>query len=216
MHKWLLFVLAACLMVMQSCDEDDVCEECNDSIQHMYGKMQENACNPDFMENAYQRILDDCGVVTANYVTGYMAHNCAHDAANYRAPNCNDRDGEQWFATLNIDNVDIVVEMLSTSGLPDDEELVVRLDKNVEGGGALPQFSTIQKGQSLLFTYDDVENGVPILFSLLRVTEDEEIAYVETSRQLFYYRPGNWNITREIVIVYDPIADGYVANFNYW
>lgn len=211
------FAVIATFVLFVGCNEDDdVCSECNDAIEHIYGKLDENACNPDFMENAYQRIMEHCGVVTANYVTGYMAHTCQYVRNDFKALKCNDMDGEQSFGTAYIDNVDIRVSLLSNSGDIEDTQLEVRLEKVEEGGGDGPPTALLEVNESALFTFNDVDNGRKFSFSLVRVIADDELVHIEEFEELYFYRPSNWNITREIAIVWDPFENKYIANFNYW
>ena len=210
------FTLFVLLILFISCDEDeDVCGECNDAIEHMYGKLEENNCNPDFMENAYQRIMEHCGVVNANYVTGFMAHNCQYDSDNFRALNCNEMDGEQVIAKVNINNVDINVTLLSVNQIVTDVTLQVRLEHSGTGGSEPPS-ALLEAGQTANFSFNNVANGTTFEFTFLDDLDENEVIYIVETKELYFYRPGNWNTDRNITIGWDPILQEYYANWNYW
>ncbi len=63
-RRFKLAFTAFCLGFVLSCDEGgcgDECGECQSAIDHMQAKILDNACNPNYMEKARQRIADSCG-----------------------------------------------------------------------------------------------------------------------------------------------------------
>lgn len=213
------FALLALLFLVFSCDEDeDVCEECQSAIDHMYGKLEENSCNPDYMQNAYQRIVEHCGVINANYVTGYMAHTCQHDHDNFFRALCEDVDGDQGFSKFRLDNVDISIDLLNTSNQPEDIQLIIRLEPETTQGSEAPS-ALLKSGQTASITYNDVEQDYNFLLTMIRAIdegESEPEILLSSQQYFFFYRPGNWNNTRNISIGWDPIEQAYYANWNYW
>lgn len=210
--------LLALVFLFTSCDEDeDVCGECNSAIEHMYGKLEENNCNPDFMENAYQRIMEHCGVINANYVTGYMAHTCRHDFEDFRAPLCNDIDGEQGFGTLDIDNVSLDLSLLSVAPQDENKYLTVRLDRGLEGGGKEPYTTVMFEGTTETLIYNNLRQNEVFLFSVVRDPgEETEEEFAVIQQEVYFYRPGKWSSVRNFTIGWDFIKEEYFINANNW
>ncbi len=57
-------------------DNEDGCAECGGAISHYNTKLADNACNPDFMENAVNNMKDACGEKTAILAAYIMAESC--------------------------------------------------------------------------------------------------------------------------------------------
>lgn len=71
-------VIALCL----GCDEGQGCgstgcEACEEAIAHMTAKIEGFGCNPTFMENAVERIQDDCEDFDEQRILGAIVEECS-------------------------------------------------------------------------------------------------------------------------------------------
>ena len=78
MKNIFLFLTMAALSI--TCQTPDDCEKCNEAVNHMKDKIAQNQCNPSFMENAVQRVKDDCGDDASAYIY-YLAEMCTEGYA---------------------------------------------------------------------------------------------------------------------------------------
>jgi hypothetical protein len=80
MSKYYLgFITLVFGLVLISCTPDDDapnCEDCQNAKEHMYDNLSNNACDPDRMENAVNKMKTACGDERGIRAAYYMAESC--------------------------------------------------------------------------------------------------------------------------------------------
>lgn len=74
-------LLPATFALLLGCDEDGGgcspgCEKCEEAIAHMAGKIEQFGCNPDLMERAHDRIIEDCEEFNPETTIGLIVEEC--------------------------------------------------------------------------------------------------------------------------------------------
>ncbi len=183
------------LSIILSCQTPDDCEKCNEAVNHMKDKIAQNQCNPSFMENAVQRIKDDCGD-DANAYIYYLAEMCSEGYS--MLVNC---------PSLPSSNQIELIVFTKTGTLADTMYLFCTwpdgAQKNHLSVGStfagFPLENRVYEGQELEFQLTN-KNG------FVQVTEKIRFSYV---------RPTKYNLKRFVEIDLDPNT-GYTLNFVDW
>ena len=80
-------LLPALLALALGCDEDgegcaiDDCARCQDALDHMQGKAEQFGCNPAFMENARDKIVEECDGHRPYELIGMIVEECQSGVA---------------------------------------------------------------------------------------------------------------------------------------
>jgi len=80
-------LLPALLALALGCDEDgggcelDDCRKCQDALDHMQEKAEQFGCNPGVMENARDRIVEDCDGKSPYKLIGMIVEECQSGVA---------------------------------------------------------------------------------------------------------------------------------------
>jgi len=116
------------------------CKKCDEAIQHMAGKIVQFGCDPSIMEDAQQRIVDDCeeAKVNTNHVIGAMVESC--QASGTPVSSC-----EAPLASVEIP-VSLSNNLTAADGI-DNVGFTVTLD------GKVVDEITVMQGQEAALTY---------------------------------------------------------------
>ena len=57
-------ILFICILLLQGCSSD--CDKCDEAIQHMWSKIEQQFCNTNSMQEAADRIREDCENTSTN------------------------------------------------------------------------------------------------------------------------------------------------------
>ena len=81
-------VLPVLLALAMGCDEEgnggcspDACDDCQSALDHMQEKAEQFGCNPSFMENARDRIVEDCEIFGPYELIGMIVEECQSGVA---------------------------------------------------------------------------------------------------------------------------------------
>jgi len=205
--RHILFLLI--LVLVYSCDEDDdPCEDCQKAIDHMCEKIQDNACNPQFMQNALDRLEDDCGVVSGRRFAGYMSHTCINESV-LKCGICMEEDGDIKTGHLSMANVPF--ELYTNVNNPD----VVSIHVNVEPVTGSSFVYKMDQGEFNSFnSSQDFSEGHPIEVTVYDFTEQDVLA--QATENIRIARSAHWIATREIHVRYSFDSESYVIDFEYW
>ncbi len=202
-----LSVLCFVFLFFMSCEkEKDECADCNSAISHMAGKIAQNVCNPSYMQDAWNKLKEDCGTYRGNLAAGYMAENCA---VGYNGSlHCTKLatglqfydDGLRWFR-INYQNA-----------LPGDSLLVIAsYSENFAGKVEL----NITANQTIAMEYNGPSDfNWPVYFTVINTITQDTVA--NGMNNFNYNRPNNWGLMREVRINYNPTLQGYTLAFEYW
>jgi hypothetical protein len=94
----ILSLFSLSFLILTGCDKDG-CKECQSSIDHMFDKIQGQACNPATMVNAVNSINNKCGATSGGIYVGFMAETCY--LGRLAHPECSSH-GDLKIAGLNI------------------------------------------------------------------------------------------------------------------
>ena len=212
--KTLIIILFSALII-SSCDEDDdPCEDCQAAINHMCEKIEDNGCNPDWMQNAVSRLREDCGTAIGNDYAGYMSHTCEYETL-LDCPTCQHLDGN-IVSDLSVVNVHYTI----LSDLPEGN-FRFRLQESNENVTSLLQVSLHGPDTNVVSPYNH-RNDVQIRASLesLDLNEDGSVNSIEIvtdrSERFDLYRPGKWFNPRIIRLSYDDFSEQYLIEFIDW
>lgn len=206
MTRILKYALIALLAINVSCDDDeDECDVCGSALSHMASKLKANGCNPNFMQEAWDRIKDDCGGRSGDAV-GYMAENCTF---NY---NGSLRCIKEASGLAFIDDHKRPIRLNYSNALPADSLLFILSHfQNYSFGDSHTLFSN----QSAVLEYTGSNDfGSTVYIAVLRVPSMDTIA---TEKETFSYnRTNNWDQMREVNITYDQGLQGYTVALDDW
>ena len=115
----LLILFVMNLFLLSSCQGE--CDKCNDAIQHFISKLPENGCNPEYMENAIERINNDCDEVNAAITAAIAADACCNSTIPALA--CENSGITPWKTDFRLTNTEDaffspVTIYIGTSGDP--------------------------------------------------------------------------------------------------
>ena len=189
---FIVLVLAA---ISITCETPDDCEKCNQAVNHMKDKIALNQCNPNFMENAVQRVKDDCGDDASAYIY-YMAEMCTEGYAI--VANCPSLPSSSEIRLIVDTKTGTIADtMYLFCTWPDNEQ-----KSHVTVGGTFAGFpleKSVREGQELEFQLTN-KNGVVL------VTEKIRFSFV---------RPTKYYLARFVEINFDANT-GYSLSFIDW
>ena len=139
------WALPALIALSLGCEEGGCnpgCAKCEEAIAHMTDKIEGFSCNPTFMDNAVNRIRDDCDEFNTERILGAIVEECT--AAEGIAVGCNVLD-------VNF-RVDFFID--PTVDYPDGVDVHLQLDANLTTTpSAAPngEFS-LAEGESIAWT----------------------------------------------------------------
>jgi len=207
-------LLIISFMFLTSCEDDDPCEDCQSAINHMCEQIRDNGCNPDWMENAANRIREDCGTSVGNDYIGFMQHTCAFESELF-CPECIEINGN-IFADLEVENVDYTLIV----NLPD-SNYVFRLQNVDENGNTL--IATPLIGKKLNVVSSAIQKNNRQMYLTLEHHElDPEnstvnVTVVADHIEIFdVYRPGRWFNPRTIRFNYEPLTEQHFIEVVVW
>lgn len=204
------FIAIILLISLSGCDEEDeFCEECNKAIVHMYEKIADFNCDPGFMEEANNRIQEECGASVRNIAVGFMAHKCLNEPDNFFPPVCEKDIDMGKIYSINEVQINITVSTFS----PDHEQLRIYIISDII---EKPQELNILEGFSIDFTLNSIFNAEPIDILLIDTSNETDSVVFSMTENLYYYRPGKWNLTRKVDINYIPILEQYDGVTTNW
>lgn len=190
-----LAYLFICLSIILSCQTPDDCEKCEEAVNHMKDKIAQNQCNPSFMENAVQRIKDDCND-DANAYIYYMAEMCSEGyAMSVNCPSLPSSSQIEFVVSYDPGSITDTVFLFCT--WPDGEQ-----KSHMAIGGTFAGFpleKSVREGHELEFQLTN-KNGV------VQVTEKIIFSFI---------RPTKYNLTRFVEIDFDANT-GYSITFVDW
>ena len=197
--KTLLYCLLGLLVTFSACekDEGDACIECDEALHHMGDKMDNYACNPNYMQNAWDAINAECD--RGNNMVGYMAETCV--LGNTRVPACG-----EVLSTANIQD-EVLFKISYTASSINDTirvkfynqtlELVdVGLDANQTV--SVPYPSLIQEGDEMIVNFGAYGH------------------YEQEIKKFSFNRPDKWNVLRTMNITRDPQSNELKIEFVNW
>ncbi len=198
------------LVLSYSCDEDDnPCEDCQKAIDHMCEKIQDNGCNPEFMQNALDRLEDDCGVVSGRTFAGYMAHTCGNESV-LKCGTCLEEDGDIKTGHLSMANVPF--ELYTNANNPDVLSIHVDLDPINAAGDIVYE---MDQGEFNSFdSFDPLFEGHPVTVEVYDFTDQDMLA--EATEYIRIARSAHWIAIREIHVRYSFDTESYEIDFEYW
>ncbi len=206
--KYFLYALLGLFLVSAySCDDDDPCEECQDAIDHMHSKIEDNSCNPDFMGNAVDRLEDDCGFSSGHVFAGYMAITCANTGVASR-PECNSTDGDIFTSFLSVSGVEFEIRLINTQFADD------TLDVSISNSSSDPSWYEMMAGDYEYPQRDGLSNGDEVEITIVDPNTDKVL--LQKSETFRYWRPGKWTIIPRAEIVWVPLVETYDVNFIDW
>lgn len=212
--KSIVSKILPCLLltfVFISCEEEEkVCDDCQDAIDHMFHKIESNDCNPDQMENAMNSLKDECGLFSAQAFAGVMAHSCDNENIT-RLPECISNDDDIIHSFLYLKDVQVAINVLNTRD-PDETVLVEVLDGT--GGTGKGGVFQMQAGDNADHFIQTLDNGAEVDIVVSDI-ETEEVLLQKTVINRFW-RSGYWHQVRTAQVQYIPLLDEYDIVFNYW
>ena len=110
-------------VLLTACEKESECVKCNEAIAHMASKIGANNCNPNWMENAWKRITDDCGNGRDDYAVGWLAEKCAFGYSGNMG--CT----EVAYGLQISDNSPRQIRVQFQNGMPDDTARVLLSDR---------------------------------------------------------------------------------------
>ena len=195
-------------LVLMSCEKEkeSECTKCSSAIQHMADKIGQNNCNPNWMENAVNRIKEDCPSRDI-YIVGYLAEDCSFGYQGNLA--CTDiAYGVQLY-----DNAKRPIRVRFKNGTPDDTIKIMLTDFRWGFVGADEQ--TLTLGQTAVMEYTGYKDfGAQVRIGAYNVSTNDTVARAE--QEIRYHRTNEWNLMREIEINYNPNTSQYNLDFVYW
>lgn len=190
-----ILIISLLAVALFSCNTPDECEKCIEAINHMKGKIAQNQCNPANMENAVNRIKDDCDDDASAHIY-YLAEMCSNGYAMTAA--CPDLPSSS--------QIEFVVDF-SNGQLGDTTSLFITWPNQSQvsyevWGGTFGGFKP-EKG---------IREGMQLEFQLINKND----VVVATEKQRFsFVRVNNYDIKRFINISFDQNT-GYSITFEYW
>ncbi len=209
MKSYIPLIVFSLILLFNGCDKEkeSECVKCNEALLHMSSKISQNNCNPNWMENAWNRITDDCGEGRDDYAVGWLAEKCAFGY------NGNIGCTEIAYGLQISDNSPRSIRVRFQNGTPDDTVKVFL--SGYRWGYVNADETTLMLGQTDVMDY----TGQNDFGSLIRVAAynthtGDTIARGE--HELRYNRQDQWNLIREIHINYDVNTQQYALEFVYW
>jgi len=179
------FLCSGCLDLFES-----ELSKCQSAIDHMNEKIVQQNCNPYTMENAWNRIREDCGNLADVYV-GVMAETCNKGSVD--VPSCSN---DAILADMQEHNIKF--QFFTSTGVPDSLAVIVSFSS---GHGASFDFgfkgndSVGKQFNDYLSEGDEVEIVVQNALSNVELVRDT---------QMFTFdREGYWSSDRGIDIKYN-------------
>ncbi len=210
-RPWGILLIVMLLFASSCKEEEDLCDKCNSAIQHMCEKIEENGCNPEFMENALERLRNDCGFVSGSNFAGYMAHTCSNESA-LDCGTCIEIDGAISSGHLSLTQVPF--ELYTNVNNPDVLSIHVFTAAGQINSAQRFVFE-MDQGEFNAFTEPDpLFGGDKIYVEVYDFTEQDLL--VEADAFISMARSGNWIDIREIHVRYSFDTDEYVVDFQYW
>lgn len=192
-----LLVVAASIF---SCDEQgpDKCEECTPAFNHMCEKIEQNACNPDYMENAKNRIEEECSFLNTCVAYGVMAETCAE--GQVICANC-------LFDGLDYQNTaDLRLEFQINTPLPDSTTIVFHKE------GSVPEKFDLNLGISTVIVDEGPNEGNRYLVAVYDTVNFDTVAH--SSVVFSYCRPNKYTTTRRVTLT--EVSNAFEFNFLNW
>lgn len=197
---------------LAACTDEDICEECNVAIQHMCAKIEQNNCNPDYMESALEKLRDACGYYEGNVFAGYMAHSC--NFGDFLS--CGDCQGT--LGLISLDHLSVKSPPFTVRAHvinPDSISVTIAFQNNI------PIWSDFLNAGEIFYSTEDTyrlknEENVIIRAYKKDPISDDSILVLESSEKFSFYRPGNWTNDLIIDIKYDFGEDAYIAEYTNW
>ena len=197
----LSFVLGSLAVLISSCallGTDSDCDSCQEAIDHMAGKISNLSCNPNVMENAWNGIREDCGVLADLYV-GYMTERCSEGLE--LTPDC--------IGKGSLKSTGLKLRYNYVGGI-DSVYVIVKV-----GNGSGSESITIKSSETREILYDnDVSEGEDVEVLVIDPYTDEEL--VSESREFTFERDQIWWNTRTVKISYFSNDQKYYVNFEMW
>ena len=165
----------------------------------MAGKISDYSCNPNYMENAWNSIIEDCGALGNLYV-GYMAEKC-NENIDF-TPSCESR-GYLHSSSLKLS--------FNYIGGIDSVYIIVKVANNVESESFT--FKTNEPSE-LIYVALNVSEDDEVEIIVLDPSNDEELA--SESHEFTYERDQIWWKTRTVKISYIFDEQKYSINFENW
>lgn len=197
--KTLSLCLFLCLFI-NSCEPSSECQVCQEAIDHMAEKIGDYACNPAYMQNAWDRINKDCGVWGDTYV-GYMTETCFYQ--NLDIPECEN-------PKLRVQSPEFTY--YTSTGLPGPVELTVQHSRSA-GSENYVFDGDVQSGRLFAAIPDFVYDGDEITFTIWRPGSNDVLA--TASETFTFERNYQWFDLRGINISYKEGSD-YSISFENW
>lgn len=203
-----------------ACNKTDVsCDNCQSAIQHMCDKIAQNNCNPDFMENALNRLQEDCGSAAGNIYAGYMSHTCLFETA-LDCPSCMVVDDNFSTGHLSVTNTEFNVN--SDKDNTDTLTIILTKDEPHPNGSIVIIKSNVIPGDNIFNTTNlALYNGTEIHVNVFKYDPENTFdgtgdLLVTQSADFKFYRPGRWEIDRIANVSIDPTFNDYRVDFEYW
>jgi hypothetical protein len=195
MNRLLIFI--AFVFSFSGCNTSEDCEDCRAAIEHMFAKINGQGCNPNFMQEAWQRIKDECGNDADNQV-GYMAETCYN--------------GQKQMAGCKIDPgvSEMKFNMSYVSG-PTNDTVVLIINRR---DGLEQRDVEIAVNQSFQKIIDiPIKGGTYLQFRLQ--SKDTVTTFIDTEQLYSFDRPGYWDQVRTVQVNHT-VANGYSLTFDFW
>ena len=171
----------------------------------MFEKIDQNSCNPDFMENAHSRLRDDCGILPGNIFAGYMSHTCYYEGQK-RFPQCVLNGNEEITTTL-LGVAETPIDIIAHSTNP--EQVRVDLIINSTTVGTYD----MDPDDDVYFVREERTNIGALIDIVVSDIQTEDVL-VQSSEVLNVYRPGAWTSLRKITVIWSPITNEYLVEWS--
>ena len=202
-NVFLSFVFGSFAVLISSCgllSPESDCDSCQDAIDHMAGKISSFSCNPNVMENAWNGIREDCGVLADLYV-GYMTERCSENIDF--TPDCVGK------GSLNSSGLKLRYNYV---GGIDSVYVIVKVGNNSGGTESITVKSSDTR--EIIYGNSDVPEGEEVEIIVLDPYTDEEL--VSESHEFTFERNQIWWNTRTVKISYFSNDQKYYVNFEMW
>ncbi len=198
-------LLVAFTFAISCSEEDDECSACQSALNHMADKIKANNCNPSFMQNAWDRIRDDCGN-RESHAVGYLAENCTF-GYNGSLTCTKLATGLQFF-----DDRKRPISLRYTNIQASDTLLFILGERE---NSTTKQSAEVSSNQSTVMQYEGYnEFYAPVYITVLQLPLMDTVA---TEKGVMRYnRTNNWSERREVHVTYDTGLQGYTIELKKW
>ena len=174
----------------------------------MCEKLKANNCDPARMQDAYDRMAEDCGFLNAGVYAGYMAENCVGSAVSVPCPVCTDDDENA--PNIGALSEDIVLIYVANSNFP---AMPHGTYKTLITKGTFQEDVEVSGGGEVFFgfkstTYEGEEFNV----QLVRTTDD--VVLIDEYVNFTFNRGSNYGQGRNLV--FDYVGGEFTLEFRYW